>query len=89
MMSKNKPTPTQAERRHIARIKEMDCAVCDTAGPSECHEMQQGDWWLSIPLCPDCHRGSFAGWHGQKRAWTARKMGEIDALGVTIRRLMA
>ena len=28
------------------------------------------------------------GWHGQKRAWHIRKMGELDALNVTIRRLI-
>lgn len=88
-MSKNKLAPTQAERLHIARIKEMDCAVCDLSGPTECHEMEQGVWWLSIPLCADCHRGSFNGLHGQRRAWIGRKMGEIDALAVTIQRLMA
>ena len=28
------------------------------------------------------------GWHGQKRAWAIRKMDEIDALNVTIKRLI-
>jgi hypothetical protein len=28
------------------------------------------------------------GWHGQKRAWAIRKMEEIDALNVTIERLL-
>lgn len=28
------------------------------------------------------------GWHGQKRAWAIRKMDELDALNVTIRRLI-
>jgi hypothetical protein len=28
------------------------------------------------------------GWHGQKRAWAIRKMDEVDALSVTVRRLM-
>ena len=28
------------------------------------------------------------GWHGQKRAWAIRKMNELDALNVTIRRLI-
>jgi len=27
------------------------------------------------------------GWHGQKRAWSIRKMLEIDALNETIRKL--
>jgi hypothetical protein len=28
------------------------------------------------------------GWHGQRRAWAIRKMDELDALNVTIRRLL-
>lgn len=88
MQSKNKATPTAAEREHIVRIKEMDCAVCDASGPSECHEIEQGAWWLSVPLCPDCHRGPLLGLHGQRRAWAIRRMSEMDALAGTIRRLM-
>jgi hypothetical protein len=28
------------------------------------------------------------GWHGQKRAWAIAKMDELDALNVTIQRLL-
>jgi hypothetical protein len=28
------------------------------------------------------------GWHGQKRMWAIKKMDELDALNVTIERLM-
>lgn len=28
------------------------------------------------------------GWHGQKRAWAIHKMDELDALNVTIKRLI-
>jgi len=28
------------------------------------------------------------GWHGNKRAWAIRKMDELDALNVTIQRLL-
>jgi hypothetical protein len=28
------------------------------------------------------------GWHGQRRAWAIRKMDELDALNITIRRLL-
>jgi hypothetical protein len=88
MQSKNKPAPTKAEREHIERIKGMACAVCDTPGPSECHEIKQGQWFTSIPLCPSCHRGPMLGLHGQKRAWAMRKMDEIDALSRTVERLV-
>jgi hypothetical protein len=88
MQSKNKPTMTAAERRHVALLKEMDCVVCGASGPSECHEINQGQWFTSMPLCADCHRGNLLGIHGQKRAWLVRKMDELKALNVTIERLM-
>jgi hypothetical protein len=87
MQSKNKNAPTVSERRHIARIKEMNCVICDAAGPSECHEINQGQWYTSMPLCPDCHRGSLNGIHGQKRMWSVQKMDELSALNKTIETL--
>ena len=80
---------TAKERRHVGRIKEQPCAVCETPGPSEAHHIKQGEQYLCIPLCPDCHRGPVLGLHGQKRAWMVRKMDELDALAVTLRRLLA
>lgn len=88
MQSKNKPSMTAAERRHVARIKEMSCVVCNASGPSEAHEIQQGQWFTSLPLCVDCHRGPILGIHGQKRAWTIRKMDELEALNILIGSLM-
>lgn len=88
MNSKNKRAPTAAERRHIERIKALPCACCDAPGPSEAHEIEQGDWWTSIPLCPDCHRGPILGLHGQRRAWAVRKLTELGALSNTVRMLM-
>ena len=79
---------TAAERRHVARIKEMNCVVCDAPGPSECHEIEQGQWFASMPLCSDCHRGSINGLHGQKRMWAVHKMDELKALNETVKRLM-
>jgi hypothetical protein len=88
MQSKNKKAPTQAEKAHILRIKEMSCIVCDQTGPSECHEINQGQWFTSMPLCADCHRGSQNGIHGQKRMWNIKKMDELSALNETIKKLM-
>lgn len=89
MQSKNKKAPTAAERRHIANVKTLECSVCDAAPPSEVHEIKQGQWFTSVALCPDCHRGGLMGLHGQKRAWAIRKIDEIDALAITINRLFA
>jgi hypothetical protein len=66
----------------------MDCVICGASGPSECHEIEQGQWFTSMPLCPDCHRGAFNGIHGQKRIWSVKKMNELSALNVTIERLI-
>jgi len=86
VQSKNKKTMTAAERKHVAMIKEMNCVICDASGPSEAHEPEQGLWWVSIPLCADCHRGS-NGWHGNKTMWRIKKWQEIDALNETYRRI--
>jgi hypothetical protein len=76
------------ERLHLARVKELPCSVCDAPGPSDAHHVKQGLQYTCVALCKDCHQGSFLGWHGQKRAWSIRKMDEIDALNKTIERLI-
>lgn len=76
------------ERAHIERVKELACSVCDAPGPGEAHHIEQALQFCVVALCPDCHRGSLLGWHGQKRMWAIKKMNEMDALNVTIERLM-
>lgn len=77
-----------AERRHLARVKELACSVCDEPGPSEAHHVKQGSQYLCVALCEDCHRGARNGLHGQRRMWSIKKMDELDALQVTLQRLM-
>lgn len=89
MQSKNKKAPTVAEAQHIARVKSLACSVCDVPPISEAHEIKQGLWFASIALCDSCHRGPLLGLHGQRRMWALKKMDEIDALAVTVERLMA
>jgi hypothetical protein len=86
VQSKNKKALTSAERVHVGMIKSMACVVCEAPPPSEAHEPEQGLWFVSIPLCADCHRGSINGWHGQKAMWRLKKWQEIDALNETIKR---
>ena len=81
----NKLNP--AERRHLAMVKVLPCSVCDAPGPSEAHHIVQGLQYTCVALCPECHTGPRMGWHGQRFAWKIRKMEEIDALNVTIKRL--
>lgn len=76
------------ERIHLARVKELPCSVCDAPGPSEAHHVVQGLQYTCIALCESCHRGSVMGWHGQKRMWAIKKMDEMDALNITIGRLV-
>ena len=89
MQSKNKASMTKAEREHVGRIKDMPCGVCGAHGPSEAHELKQGQWFTSIPLCADCHRGSYNGIHGQARIWAVMKLDEQAVLNETIRQLLA
>ena len=78
---------TPRERDYIARVKDLPCSVCDAPGPSDAHHIEQPLAWCVVALCRACHQGPVLGWHGQKRAWSIRKMGELDALNVTIKRL--
>lgn len=89
MQSKNKPAPTKAERAHIERIKSMPCAICEASAPSEAHETEQGLWFLSIPLCADCHRGSHNGIHGMAAMWKVKRMNQMSALNETLRKVLA
>ena len=80
---------TAREREHIGRVKALPCSICDAAGPSDAHHIEQGLQWCVVALCKECHQGPTMGWHGQRIAWKVRKMAEIHALNVTIERLMA
>ena len=87
MQSPNKKAMTKAERAHVDRVRQLPCSVCNQAGPSEAHEIEQGQWFTSVAVCADCHRGSKNGLHGQRDMWRVMKMTELSALNVTIARL--
>jgi hypothetical protein len=80
--------PTAKERVHLARVKELPCSLCDAPGPSDAHHVKQHRQYTCVALCKDCHQGATMGWHGQRRMWALKKMEEIDALNITIKRLM-
>lgn len=82
----NKLSP--AERKHLERVKELSCAVCDAPPISEAHHIEQGYAYTCIPLCASCHRDGFNGLHGQKRMWAVMKKTELSCLNDTIRRLL-
>lgn len=79
---------TAKQRAHVGRVKELPCSVCDAPPPSDAHHVKQHRQYTVVALCKDCHQGSILGWHGQKRMWAIKKMDEIDALNVTIERLL-
>lgn len=80
---------TKAEREHVARVKALPCSVCDEAGPSDAHHVKQGQHYTVVALCKSCHQGPLMGLHGQRRMWAIKKMDEVDALAVTVRRLFS
>ncbi len=80
---------TAAHRAHLSLVKELPCSVCDAAGPSDAHHINQGQHYTCVALCKDCHTGRRMGWHGERFAWKIAKMDELDALNVTLRRLLA
>lgn len=79
---------TDKERKHLGRVKQLNCSVCDAQPPSEAHHIEQGLQYTCVALCESCHRGPLLGWHGQKRMWAIKRMTELDALNVTVRRLL-
>ena len=78
---------TASQRRHLAAVKSLPCGVCGAAEPSDAHHIEQGLQYLCIPLCKDCHQGSFNGIHGQKRIWNVLKKTELSVLNDTIEKL--
>jgi hypothetical protein len=88
MQSRNKKAPTKAQASHIAVIKALPCSVCDEPGPSDAHEIKQGQWFTAVALCKSCHQGPKLGLHGEKGMWRIRKMDEMDALAKTIERVL-
>ena len=79
---------TTKQRKHIAMIKAMPCGVCGTEGETEAHHIEQHKQSLCIPLCSDFHRGSFNGWHGQKRIWSVMRKDELSVLNDTLEALL-
>lgn len=86
---------TGKERLHLLLVKRLPCSVCDQYGPPdektgapmvEAHHIKQGSQYLACALCKSCHDAL----HGKadKAMWRIHKMDEIDALAVTVERLL-
>jgi hypothetical protein len=72
------------ERRHLARVKELPCSVCDEPGPSDAHHIEQKLQYCCVALCRSCHNSL----HGEKLIWKVKKLDELKALNITIERLV-
>jgi hypothetical protein len=81
-------TLTAKERAYVGLVKELPCSVCDAPGPSDAHHVKQHRQYTVVALCKDCHTGSRNGLHGQRQMWKLKKMEEVDALNVTIERVI-
>lgn len=68
---------------HMARVKMLDCVICQKEGPNDAHHvksdgMPRNDLRV-IPLCFWCHRGP-RGYHADKASWVARHGPDTDYL---------
>lgn len=84
---------TVAEKRHMGKVAQLACCLCGSE-PVELHHVMEGRTpgrrsanWLVIPLCPDCHRGSRNGIHGQRAMLRIRKTTELELLAGTLERV--
>ena len=85
---------TKRERAHMDRIAQMPCAIGralgEDHGPVEVHHIRQGQGmsqrashWLTVPLCPACHRGP-SGIHGDRTMMRIAGVDELTLLARTI-----
>ena len=85
-----------AEARHMGRVAALGCILCRHLGtpgtPAEVHHIREGQGaaqrasnWLTVPLCPEHHRGA-TGLHGLGTlGFPARyKLNELDLLAITL-----
>ena len=78
---------TAKEKAYIGLVKELPCSVCNAPAPSDAHHVKQHRQYTVVALCKDCHQG-YNGWHGTKAFWKIKKMDELDALNITIERMI-
>lgn len=88
-----------AGKRHMGRVAGIGCILCRHLGmgesPAEVHHIREGQGgaqrasdFLTVPLCPEHHRGS-SGIHGLGvRGFVTRyRLQELDLLAMTIEAL--
>lgn len=84
-------------KRHMSRVADLGCMLCllleQGKTPAEVHHLREGQGggqrasdFLTIPLCPDCHRGPH-GLHGDRALLRIAKVNELDLLALTLEAL--
>lgn len=87
---------TAAGKRHMGKVAEVGCILCRHIGagqtPAEVHHLkeecgagQRQSDFLTVPLCPEHHRGN-QGIHGLGRRAFERtyRLTELDLLAMTL-----
>lgn len=88
---------SNASKRHLSRVAGLGCALCRRLGysdtPAEVHHIREGQGmaqraqdWLTVPLCPEHHRGR-SGIHGDRSAFKDARCDELDLLSDVIEAL--
>jgi RNase P subunit RPR2 len=77
------------EREHIEKVKSLPCSVCNAPQPSSAHHIRQDCQYTVVALCHSCHQDPHNGIHGEKRMWWVMNMDEMQALNITIARLVS
>lgn len=80
-----------ASKRHLARVAALPCCLCGAHGV-EVHHARTGEAagmaqragdMLTIPVCPDCHRGKM-GLHGDRTMLRITKKTELQLVSETL-----
>jgi hypothetical protein len=84
-------------KKYMNRVAELGCSLCQVIGygptPAEVHHLREGvgmaqrnSNFLTIPLCPEHHRGA-SGVHGDRSALKNARQDEMSLLAWTIEAL--
>ena len=70
------PKKSDAEHRHLRRVKELPCVCCNHPAPSDAHHVMsdrhgrpKASDYATIPVCKECHQNGRFAFHNDKSAW--------------------
>ena len=82
------------EKLYLDRMAQLSCSLCGAHGV-EIHHIREGrglaqrsSHYLTIPLCPSCHRDNHNGIHGDRAMLKIHKTTELDLLAATIEKML-